>query len=449
MNTARLAIAAAVLAALGGVVWWSNQREAAKADLPDPNAPPKILTVAEEGLQRIEFRHRGDQETTVLERQEGGGWKITSPRELTADLGLVAGVTSAASSLSSTRVVDENAADLAGYGLDPALITVAFTFKDGTTKTLRIGDDTPDRGGTYAAVDGDPRLFTMAASSKTSFDKRAKDLREKHLLVFNPDQVSRLELAAAGQPNLAFERNQDSKWEIAEPRPLRADSFKVEQLLGVIKDAEMDVDADEAQVARAYRSGRRVATASLTAPDGEMTFQVRESGGEYYASSSALPGAYKVGPAVGTGVDKTLDDFRNRKLFDFGFDDLSRIEISDKGELREFEKVGENWMESGARTMDSVSVQNLIDKLRNLSAATFDDASIDQPEIEITVVSKPAKGGERTERLAIFPSGDQFIAQRDDGPATYSLTKADVDGLREALSAVRPPAEDEGKAKEP
>ena len=43
MKFARLLIAAAVLAALGGLLWWSNRTEAAKAGKPDPKAPPKIL----------------------------------------------------------------------------------------------------------------------------------------------------------------------------------------------------------------------------------------------------------------------------------------------------------------------------------------------------------------------------------------------------------------------
>ena len=74
---------------------------------------------------------------------------------------------------------------------------------DGKTHVLRIGEDTPTEGDTYAMLDGDKRLFTIASSSKMALDKQSKDLREKHLLTFDQDKLSRVELevcreAAAG-----------------------------------------------------------------------------------------------------------------------------------------------------------------------------------------------------------------------------------------------------------
>ena len=66
------------------------------------------------------------------------------------------------------------------------------------------------------------------------------------------------------------------------------------------------------------------------------------------------------------GLDKGLDDFRNKKVFDFGFSDPGKIDI--KG--ASYSKTGDKWM-SGGKTMDNTSVQSLIDKLRDLSATKF------------------------------------------------------------------------------
>ena len=68
--------------------------------------------------------------------------------------------------------------------------------KDGKTKTLLIGDDTPTGNDVYAMAGGDPRLFTMASFNKTSFDKTSKDLRDKRLMTFDQDKISRVELTA-------------------------------------------------------------------------------------------------------------------------------------------------------------------------------------------------------------------------------------------------------------
>ena len=206
MKFARLLIAAAVLAGLGGLVYWSNRSEEAKAGKPDPKAAPKILELKEADVKQIEIRHR-EGETTVVKKDDAGKWSITAPQPLAADQTAVGAITSAVTSLSSDRMVDENASNLPSYGLDPARIGVTFTTTDGKTHILRIGEYTPTEGNTYAMLDGDKRLFTIASFSKSALDKQSKDLREKHLLVFDQDKLSRVELEASGGVTLETVRS--------------------------------------------------------------------------------------------------------------------------------------------------------------------------------------------------------------------------------------------------
>src|SRR5579864_1518623 len=201
MKFARLLIAAVILGGLGGLVWWSNRSEEAKASKPDPKAAPKILELKEGDIKQIEIRHQGG-ETTVVKKDDAGKWSITAPQPLAADQTAVGAITSAVTSLSSDRVVDENASNLPSYGLDPPKIGVTFTMADGKTHALRIGEDTPTEGDSYAMLDGDKRLFTIASFGKSALDKQSKDLREKHLLVFDQDKLSRVELEVAGKPPL-------------------------------------------------------------------------------------------------------------------------------------------------------------------------------------------------------------------------------------------------------
>jgi hypothetical protein len=142
MKFARLLIAAAVLAGLGGLLYWSNRTEEAKVGKADPKAAPKILDLKETEIKQIEIRHR-DGETTVLQRDGSGKWTITAPQPLAADQSAASALATAASTLSSERVVDENASNLPSYGLEPARIGITLTMTDGKTHLLRIGEDTP------------------------------------------------------------------------------------------------------------------------------------------------------------------------------------------------------------------------------------------------------------------------------------------------------------------
>ena len=159
-----------------------------------------------------------------------------------------------------------------------------------------------------------------------------------------------------------------------------------------------------------------------------------------------LDGAYKITKEVGDGLNKSLEDFRNKKVFDFGFNDPNHIEIKDGGQSKVIEKSGQNWT-SGGKTMDSISVQNLIDKLRDLTATKFADSGFTTPSLELTVVSND---GKKTEKVQIAAAGSDFLARRENDSSLYQLDGKAVNDLRDAANGVKepPPAETkDGKKK--
>ena len=81
----------------------------------------------------------------------------------------------------------------------------------------------------------------MASSSKTTFDKETKDLRDKRLLTFDQDKISRVELTAKKE-SVEFGRINQTEWQILKPKPMRADGFAVEELVRKLKDANMDTE---------------------------------------------------------------------------------------------------------------------------------------------------------------------------------------------------------------
>ena len=132
-------------------------------------------------------------------RRENGKWRLTEPKELPADQDTAGSLVSSLSNLSADAVIEAKASDLKPYGLaDPAL-DVQIKRKDGKTDELLIGDDTPTGSGVYAKVASDPRVVTIGSFVKTSVDKSPNDLRDKRLLNFDADKLTRVELQAKGQ----------------------------------------------------------------------------------------------------------------------------------------------------------------------------------------------------------------------------------------------------------
>ncbi len=209
-------------------------------------------------------------------------------------------------------------------------------------------------------------------------------------------------------------------------------------MLRKVKDAKMDLslsDDDAKKAAAAFASGMPVATVKLTDPSGTQQIEVRKNKDDYYAKSSLVPGVYKVAAELGTGVDKSLDDFRTKKLFDFGFNDPNKIQMHVNGKSYDFQKGGDDWFSNGKK-MDSTSVQSFLDKLRDFSASKFiDTGSLGTPAIDITVVSN---NGKLTEKVLIAKQGSDYVAQRENEPALYGLDAKTVDDLSQAASDVKP-----------
>jgi len=332
--------------------------------------------------------------------------------------------------------VEDKVSDPKTYGFDNPSLKVDITTKGGRVSKLRLGDDTPTNSGSYAMVEGDPRVFTVASYVKTGLDKTFNDLRDKRLLTFDQDKLSRVELVAKKQ-EVEFGRDKD-QWQIVKPKPLRADGSQVDELIRKAKDAKMDLsvsDEDSKKAASSFASGTAVATVKFTDANGTQQIEVRKSKDDYFAKSSAVSGVYKVAADVGAAVDKGLDDFRNKKLFDFGFTDPNKIEIHDAGKSYLFQKTGEDWFSNGKK-MDSTSVQSLVDKLRDLSASKFIDSnSFPAPTTDATVTSND---GKRVEKVLIAKQGGDFLAKRDNEVAVYGLDSKAVDELSKAATDVKP-----------
>jgi hypothetical protein len=199
-------------------------------------------------------------------------------------------------------------------------------------------------------------------------------------------------------------------------------------------------DEDAKKAAASFASATPVAIVKVTEAAGTQTLEVRKNKDDYYAKSSVVEGVHKVTKDLGEGVDKSLDDFRNKKLFDFGFSDPTRIEFKDGAKAYTLEKAGDKWVSAG-KMMDATSVQAFIDKLRDLAATKFADSGFTTPTVEVTVVSND---GKRTEKIQISATGDKFIARRQAEDALYQLDASVVKDLRDAGAGVQaqspPPA---------
>lgn len=434
MQLRGLLVAAVLLCVLGGAVYWSNKVKPDGGKKGDE--APKILTIPEDQIAQITVTRKGSPPVTLKKTDK---WQMTAPEPLPVDQDSVTSMVTTLSSLSADKLIEEKNTDWATFGLQAPQLEVVVTRRDGKATKLLLGDDTATGSGYYARLDGDARLFTVGSFNKTALDKTAQDLRDKRLVIFDADKLTRVELTAKGQ-TVEFGKNSQNEWQIVKPRPLRADNWGVEEIVRKIREAKMDAatsEEDSKKAATGFVTGTKVAIARLTDAAGTHQIEVHKSGEDYYAKGSAVAAAYKVTPELGTGLDKGLDDLRNKKLFDFGFNDPTKVEVkSADGQTKAYQKSGEKWM-LGSQEMDSVGVQSVIDKLRDLSAARFADKGFTTPTLEVKVT---AKDGKIQDHVQFSKGGTGYFAIRVNEPSVYELDAAVVDGLIQSASIIKPPA---------
>jgi hypothetical protein len=442
MKTRNLLIAAILLLGLSCAVWWANRHPSASTSSSATSISPKLANIPENEIAQIDLQKK-DGPALVIERQKGK-WVITSPQPWPADQEAVSSLASSLSPVMADSVVDAEAKGLNRYGLAAPSLTVTVHEKNGKTAQVIFGDDIPAGSLVYARVPGKPDVYAVSSSVKTSFDKSENDLRDKRLLTFDTNQITRVDLIS-GHSDMEFGKNNQNNWEILKPGPYRADSFQVEELVRNLGDAKMDLASDAASDKKAsaeFADGKLAGTVKVTDSSGTQTLELRKNGSDYYAKSSVVPGVYKVSGDLATEVTKPVDDFRNKKIFDFGFNDPAKIDVQQGSAEKAYVRAGTDWKSNG-KTMDPATVQALIDKLRDLTATNFLTAGFGNPDLSVAVTSND---GKQVEKAEFSKTANGYIARRENEPNTlYALDASAVNDILSASNAIKPAASSKKK----
>ena len=443
MKANPLLVAAILLALLGGAVWYTRENPPE-----DDDARPTVVDVEQDEIREVSLLRKDEDPLTVV-RGEDDEWEFGNGSDVPVDQSAVDQLVSSLASLNAERVVSENVVDWVPYELEEPELAVGFKLAEGGS-AVHFGRDTPTGSGVFARLEDDPRLFTLYSYNKTSFEKSQFDLRDKRLLDLDDASISSVTVAAGGR-KMQFERA-DGNWSIASPARFRADDFTVTDLVRAVRTAEMTEVLSDSSESADYSFRAPLATVSVTDESGDHELVVAKDGDTYFARSSAHSGVYGVSSTLAESFDKPIEDFRNKKLFDFGFADPSRVEVQAGEKSAAIARGDDGWLlESGGnRQLDGEQVQTLLDRLRNLTATEFpsDDASrqnafgLGSPAITIAVT--PADADESSETVVVSKTDQTLVyAARVGEPSTYRVEQSAALDIERAVDDILAPPDDD------
>ncbi len=163
--------------------------------------------------------------------RNGSDWRVVKPVASRSDYSTVEGFITRLSSANMSRLVEENAKDLAKYGLDKPVLTV--TIGTGSAKTvLEVGKTEGDS--MYAKDASRPIVFTVDSTLQTDLNNNFDTYRKKELFEFRPFYLARMRAvldAPGGAKIYEIEK-------VPPAKPGEADTWKVTRVGGSSHNAD-------------------------------------------------------------------------------------------------------------------------------------------------------------------------------------------------------------------
>ena len=437
--------------AIGGYAWFV-ERERPPASEADANE--QAFDVEARRITSLTVNaENGD--VTELTRTEGEiDWIVTAPVETEADDNAATAIATTLAALEIRRVVEEEAADLALFGLAEPPVSVTFATPDGEPTTLSVGDETPTGGERYAAFGN--RVILVAAFVESTLNRTTFELRDRSILEFTGPDVTSFTVEQ-GDDTLRFAKA-EGDWRVVEPLDARADFGLVEAMVGRLGSGEMVVIESE--------SAANDALAPFGLDEPRLTATVEVGGESYtllvgdenpettvYARDAARDLVFTIDAALADDLARGADAYRQKDLFDFRPFNATALTVTRgdrtirfaKGPAAEddaAEDAGggeEVWrrVEPEPADVERPEMDALLRALSDLRADSFVEnrqgTGLDAPLAAITATFGDE---EEEERVLIGRAGDVTYGVHGDEPGAAVVDTAAVDAALEALDAL-------------
>ncbi|MBE2252138.1 MAG: DUF4340 domain-containing protein [Myxococcus sp.] len=219
-----------------------------------------LFSIDEPKLQRLAFKSKSNDWELV--RGDDKLWRLTRPEATLADTVTVQAVLG---SIRGERALafpaDATDAALKALGFDAPLATATFALSSGEVK-ITLATPPLDAGSAFYALreDADGRVLAQVnATARTAFDRNAMELRDKSLMPFARQLVTKIVISTPGSPEVVAERESADasieSWRVTSPKSGPAKGYRIASTLwtlSAIKAGSVVFDQSDAKVLETY-----------------------------------------------------------------------------------------------------------------------------------------------------------------------------------------------------
>lgn len=380
-------------------------------------------------------------ESIVAEKTGKDRWVLKQPLEAPADSVAVEDLLRELTSGKVQEFRDHPKEDPKVFGLASPRVAITLSAADGRTlSTLNLGkevkakgEEAPATGRIYARKGEAGPVLLVEDKLTKALPTGAEALRDRRLLVYELDDVERLE-AASAEETVVLERRGERDWVMTKPRAASADGSAVRSFLWELKALRAKDFLDRADPKEARFGLARPARSFLLNLKGQSEPLRLEVGGEVtggagsYVRASGQAGLVTVEAEGLKKIYVTRLDFMDRSLLSFKTEDASRLEVkSAKGHV-ELWKDGPVWqlVAPERHKLDLGLAESLLWSLRRLPfSGVREEKREGDPSGEVLLEVRLWTGSGEPKKLAVVKesggaAGD-LLAYSSARPGLYTV----------------------------
>lgn len=216
MKKSRWILVGVLAVVVATYIWMINQPSETPQEPEQAQIP--LFGIDQSRIQDIVIRNQNDHfELTLVD----GVWYFKDDMDISVIQPKADGLAYDLSSIVAERLVEENATDLAQYGLDPAVSVVMARLTDGTEHVFYVGNRVQDAMEYYFKTGNDNNVYTVYIGKGQMFTSVREDFKDKNLTTVSQDQIQSITIKANNKPAVTVEQNfqEDGAavWKVTEP----------------------------------------------------------------------------------------------------------------------------------------------------------------------------------------------------------------------------------------
>ena len=427
----------------------------------DPTPPkPQISRVDIERIVAVSLTGPGREQPFSMRRTESG-WEVAGASSaIPIKESRIKDVLYSFGSLYAERVIEEEAADLAQYGLDPPAVVAVATLDDDSTIEVYLGDRTPAGNTWYLGLPGKRIVYSVWTNHGNHYYYTVADLRGDELPTINSEALSYLRLRGPEVPTIEVVEtnpvdvrfaNLLTRLAVVQPYaiPRAIDSEKFAEVQSLVVQPRIDrIVSDDPAAAAEY--GLAPPRMELLARDAEgAVFELLigdETDDEVFFQVPGRATVYATKRSRAKILDLRPFEMVDKFVLILNIELVDAIEIEHPGGLNRLtiERTG-----SGDDLVESFAIDGALieDKpfrqLYQLIIGLLADAELpaaDQeamlaaaPEVRITYLMNAPPDSRMS--ASLVPYDRQFFAAVRDDTAEFMVSRAQVGRLLDGLAA--------------